>query len=40
VHDGTLRSEISTPLLKGFSQEWPLMPVVPEDLKKDSEYLK
>lgn len=40
VHDGTLRSEVSTPLLKGYSQEWPPMPVVPEELKKDSEYLK
>ena len=40
VHDGTLRSEVSTPLLKGFSQEWPPIPVVPEELKKDSEYLK
>ena len=40
IHDGTLRSEISTPLLKGYSQDWPPMPVVPEELKKDSEYLK
>jgi N4-(beta-N-acetylglucosaminyl)-L-asparaginase len=40
VHDGTLRSETATPLLKGYSQDWPLMPTVPEDLKKDSEYLK
>ena len=40
VHDGTLRSEIATPLLKGYSQEWPPMPNVPEELKKDSEYLK
>ena len=40
VHDGTLRSEVATPLLKGYSQEWPPMPVVPEELKKDSEYLK
>ncbi len=40
VHDGTLRSEVATPLLKGFSQEWPPMPTVPEDLKKDSEYVK
>jgi N4-(beta-N-acetylglucosaminyl)-L-asparaginase len=40
VHDGTLRSEIATPLLKGFSQDWPPMPTVPEELKKDSEYLK
>jgi N4-(beta-N-acetylglucosaminyl)-L-asparaginase len=40
VHDGTLRSEVATPLLKGYSQEWPSMPNVPEELKKDSEYLK
>jgi N4-(beta-N-acetylglucosaminyl)-L-asparaginase len=40
VHDGTLRSEVATPLLKGYSQDWPPMPVVPEDLKKDSYYLK
>src|SRR5881398_2866331 len=30
IHDGTLRSEIATPLLKGYSQDWPPMPVVPE----------
>ncbi|HEY3972582.1 MAG TPA: N(4)-(beta-N-acetylglucosaminyl)-L-asparaginase [Candidatus Sulfotelmatobacter sp.] len=40
VHDGTLREEVATPLLKGYSQDWPPMPKVPEDLKKDSEYLK
>jgi N4-(beta-N-acetylglucosaminyl)-L-asparaginase len=40
VHDGTLRAEVATPLLKGYSQEWPPMPTVPEELKKDSEYLK
>jgi len=37
VHDGTLRAEIASPLLKGYSQEWPPMPNVPEELKKDSE---
>ena len=40
VHDGTLREEVATPLLKGYSQDWPPMPVVPEELKKNSEYLK
>ncbi|MFZ1140795.1 MAG: N(4)-(beta-N-acetylglucosaminyl)-L-asparaginase [Candidatus Sulfotelmatobacter sp.] len=40
VHDGRLRSEVATPLLKGYSQEWPPFPPIPEDLKKDSEYLK
>jgi N4-(beta-N-acetylglucosaminyl)-L-asparaginase len=40
VHDGTLRSEVATPLLKGYSQEWPPMPVIPEEWKKDSVYLK
>jgi N4-(beta-N-acetylglucosaminyl)-L-asparaginase len=40
VHDGTLRSETATPLLKGYGQDWPPFPTIPEDLKKDSEYLK
>jgi N4-(beta-N-acetylglucosaminyl)-L-asparaginase len=40
IHDGTLRAEAATPLLKGFSQEWPPFPPIPEELKKDSEYLK
>lgn len=40
VHDGTLRSEVATPLLKGYSQDWPPFPPIPEELKKDSEYLK
>jgi N4-(beta-N-acetylglucosaminyl)-L-asparaginase len=40
VHDGTLRSEVATPLLKGYSQEWPPFPPIPEELKKDSVYLK
>jgi len=40
VHDGTLRSEVATPLLKGYSQEWPPLPPIPADLRKDSEYLR
>ena len=40
VHDGTLRSEVATPLLKGYSQGWPPFPPIPEELKKDSEYMK
>jgi N4-(beta-N-acetylglucosaminyl)-L-asparaginase len=40
VHDGRLRSEITAPLFKGFSQEFPPFPPIPEDLKKDSVYLK
>ncbi len=40
VHDGTLREEVATPLLKGTSQDWPPFPTIPEELKKDSEYLK
>ncbi len=40
IHDGTARSEVATPLLKGYSQDWPPMPTVPDELKKDSEYLK
>lgn len=40
VHDGTLRMEPATPLLKGVSHDWPPFPPIPEDLRKDSEYLK
>lgn len=40
VHDGALRVEVATPLLKGYSQEWPPFPKIPEELKKDSVYLK
>jgi N4-(beta-N-acetylglucosaminyl)-L-asparaginase len=40
VHDGTPRSEPTVGLLKGESQEWPPFPPIPEELKKDSEYLK
>jgi N4-(beta-N-acetylglucosaminyl)-L-asparaginase len=40
VHDGTLRDEVATPLLKGYSQDWPPFPTIPDYLKKDSEYLK
>jgi N4-(beta-N-acetylglucosaminyl)-L-asparaginase len=40
VHDGTLRAEPTTPLLKGQSREWPPFPPIPDELKKDSEYLK
>src|ERR1700722_9259090 len=40
VHDGTLRAEPATPLLKGQSRSWPPLPPIPEELKKDSEYLK
>ena len=40
VHDGTPREEPATPLLKGFSREWPPFPPIPEELKRDSEYLK
>jgi N4-(beta-N-acetylglucosaminyl)-L-asparaginase len=40
VHDGTLRSEVTTNLLKGYSQDFPPFPQIPEDLKKGSEYLK
>jgi N4-(beta-N-acetylglucosaminyl)-L-asparaginase len=38
VHDGTRRSEVAVSLLKGYSQDFPPPPSVPEDLKK--EYLK
>jgi N4-(beta-N-acetylglucosaminyl)-L-asparaginase len=40
VHDGTKRSEECAHLLKGYSQEFPPFPKIPEELKKDSEYLK
>src|SRR5580698_4650539 len=38
VHDGTRRSEVAVSLFKGYSQDFPPEPNVPEDLKK--EYLK
>ena len=40
VHDGTKRAEKAVNLLKGYSQAFPPFPKVPEELKKDSEYLK
>jgi N4-(beta-N-acetylglucosaminyl)-L-asparaginase len=40
VHDGTRRSEECAHLLKGFSQEFPPFPKIPEELKKASVYLK
>ena len=40
IHDGTHRAEVAVNLLKGYSQEFPPFPEIPEDLKKDSEYLK
>jgi N4-(beta-N-acetylglucosaminyl)-L-asparaginase len=40
VHDGTQRAEVATALLKGPSEAWPPKPDVPEELKKDSVYLK
>jgi N4-(beta-N-acetylglucosaminyl)-L-asparaginase len=40
VHDGNLRAEVAVSLMKGYSQEFPPFPDIPEDLKKGSEYLK
>jgi N4-(beta-N-acetylglucosaminyl)-L-asparaginase len=40
IHDGTLRAEVAVPLLKGYSQDFPPFPDIPEELKKGSEYLK
>ncbi len=40
IHDGTHRTEVAVSLLKGYSQEFPPFPKVPEDLRKGSEYLK
>jgi N4-(beta-N-acetylglucosaminyl)-L-asparaginase len=34
VHDGNLRNEVTVSLFKGFSQDFPPEPKVPEDLKK------
>jgi len=34
IHDGTRRSEVAVSLLKGYSQEFPPVPKLPEDLKK------
>jgi len=40
IHDGTKRLETTTALYKGWSQEFPPFPPIPEDLKKNSEYLR
>jgi N4-(beta-N-acetylglucosaminyl)-L-asparaginase len=40
VHDGNLRAEVAVSLMKGYSQEYPPFPEIPEDLKKGSVYLK
>jgi N4-(beta-N-acetylglucosaminyl)-L-asparaginase len=40
IHDGSRRAEVTVNLLKGYSQEFPPFPNIPEDLKKGSEYLK
>jgi N4-(beta-N-acetylglucosaminyl)-L-asparaginase len=41
VHDGRRRSEVTVSLFKGVSQEFPPFPVaMPEELTKDSEYVK
>jgi len=40
VHDGNLRAEVTASLLKGYSQDFPPLPYIPEDLKKGSVYLK
>ena len=40
VHDGTLRSEIRPRCSKDIRRSGRPCPVVPEELKKDSEYLK
>jgi N4-(beta-N-acetylglucosaminyl)-L-asparaginase len=34
VHDGNLRSEVTVSMFKGFSQDFPPPPNVPEDLKR------
>ncbi len=40
IHDGSKRSEEAAHLFKGFSQEFPPFPKIPDALKKESEYLK
>jgi N4-(beta-N-acetylglucosaminyl)-L-asparaginase len=40
VHDGTRRTEETVYLFKGYSQEFPPFPPIPEDLSKDSVYMK
>jgi N4-(beta-N-acetylglucosaminyl)-L-asparaginase len=41
VHDGTRRSEVMVSLFKGDSHEFPPFPIVlPEELRKDSVYMK
>lgn len=37
VHDGTRRQEVATPLFKGWSQDFPPEPKVPENVKKQFE---
>jgi N4-(beta-N-acetylglucosaminyl)-L-asparaginase len=38
VHDGTRRAEVAVPMFKGFSQDFPPEPTVPDDVRK--QYLK
>lgn len=40
IHDGNRRAEVCVNLLKGYSQEFPPFPEIPEDLKNSSEYMK
>jgi N4-(beta-N-acetylglucosaminyl)-L-asparaginase len=40
VHDGTRRAEVATSLYKGYSQDFPPYPEIPEGLKNDPEYAK
>ena len=40
IHDGSQRVEITVSLFKGYSQDFPPFPDIPEDIKKGSEYVK
>jgi N4-(beta-N-acetylglucosaminyl)-L-asparaginase len=40
IHDGNRRAEICVSLFKGYSQEFPPFPEIPDDLKNNSEYMK
>ncbi len=40
VHDGSKRSEKAVALFKGYSEDFPPLPILPKELTDDSEYLK
>ena len=40
IHDGNRRAEVCVSLLKGYSQDFPPSPEIPEDLRNNPEYVK